>query len=84
MAENGDDLGKKLLAENFKPVNDPTLRNYKPGSGPIADPMVSPDIKPGPAIGVKPGEGAGPKPGAGGGGAAPDPKGGGQAGEQST
>lgn len=66
MVDKSDSIIKKLLDENFKAIDDPALKNYRPGSGPEIDPRVSPDIKPGPAIGVKPGEGGGAAPGSGG------------------
>jgi hypothetical protein len=79
MANKDESERQKNLLENFKPISDPTLRNYRPGSGPVIDPMKIPDIKPGPAIGGKPGEGGG-KPD--GGGSSPGGGGGNQGGGQ--
>lgn len=50
------------------PINDPTLKNFKPGAGPVVDPMAIPDIPLGNPVGAKPGEGAGGKPAGSGGG----------------
>ncbi len=79
MAANNDGSRKEHLLENFKPIIDPTMRNYKP-DGPPIDPLASPDIKPGPAIGGKPGETGGGKSDAGGG---SQPDGSGQGGQRS-
>ena len=67
MVQNNDSSGKKSLLENFMPINDPTLKNFKPGPGPDVDPMAIPDVPLGNPVGAKPSEGSGGKPAAGGG-----------------
>jgi hypothetical protein len=62
MTQNNDNSGKKGLLENFMPINDPMLKNFRPESGPNVDPMAIPDVALGNPVGAKPSAGSAEKP----------------------